>query len=63
MMPGWRVWLAFEVRPGVTSDLDLTEHWRGLCDSCRRADGKVDAIEYDRWMRVLLENRHVWGTT
>ncbi len=62
-MAGWRVWLAFEARPGVSrySGHDMTDHWRGLYDACRRPDGKVDAIEFDRWMTLMIEHGHARG--
>ena len=64
-MSGWRVWFAFEVRPGVTrtSQQDLREHWRGLAAACRQPDGKLDAAEYDRWLECMVEHAHLWGST
>jgi hypothetical protein len=62
-MSGWRVWLAFERRPGITIDFgqDRALHWRELAESCRGSDGKIDAVEFDRWMTVMIELGHLWG--
>lgn len=62
-MAGWRVWFAFEVKPGVTntSVQDRSEHWRGLAEACRGPNGKIDPIEYDRWLTCLVEYAHAWG--
>ncbi len=63
MSTGWRVWLAFEVRPGITdTGRDMTALWRSLADSCRRPDGTVDHIEFDRWMNCIVEHTYLWGT-
>jgi hypothetical protein len=60
---GWRVWLAFEVKPGVTgtSVQDRSEHWRGLAEASRGSDGKIDPVEFDRWLTCLLDHAHLWG--
>lgn len=60
---GWRVWLAFESKPGVTmtQNLDLRAHWRSLAESCRSADGKVDAQLFDHWFTLIVEHSHFWG--
>jgi hypothetical protein len=52
-MSDWRVWLAFEVRPGITSTSvqDKSEHWRGLAEARR--------VEFDRWLTCLLIMRTV----
>lgn len=62
-MTGWRAWLAFELRPGVTraSVRDLSGHWRGLRKSCRGDDGKFDAAEYTRWLDLIVEHSHLLG--
>lgn len=62
-MSGWRVWFAFEARPGVTSTSvqDKSDHWRGLAEACRGSDGKIDPVEFDHWMRCLIEHGHLWG--
>lgn len=59
----WRVWLAFEVRPGITiqSTQDKSEHWRGLAESCRGPDGKIDADAFDGWLACFIEHAHLWG--
>ncbi len=57
------MWLAFEVRPGMTnSGQDKTALWRSLADACRRSDGTVDHIEFDRWMTCLVEHHYLWGS-
>lgn len=63
-MTGWRVWFAFEIRPGVTRAAadDRSATWRGLADSCRDASGKIDAAEFGRWLDCLVEHGHLWGT-
>jgi hypothetical protein len=63
MMTGWRVWQAFEVRPGITllSEQDRSRHWRALVESCRGSDGRIDASEYERWLDCFLEHAHLWG--
>ena len=60
---GWRVWFAFEVRPGITitSTQDNSEHWRGLAEACRKADGKINVEEFDHWLTCLVEHAHLWG--
>jgi hypothetical protein len=62
-MSGWRVWLAFEVRPGVTktSQQDMTDHWRALAESCLNSKGKLDAKEFDRWVELIVEYSHLRG--
>jgi hypothetical protein len=62
-MSGWRVWFAFEVKPGVTntSMQDRSDHWRGLAESCRNVDGKIDATEYNHWLEIIVEYSHLWG--
>ena len=63
MCSGWRVWLAFEVRPGITitSTQDRSEHWRQLANACRGSDGKIDEVEFDYWINCLVEHAHLWG--
>jgi hypothetical protein len=60
---GWRVWLAFEVKPGITitSTQDKSDHWRGLAEACRGVDGLIDARDFDRWLTCLIEHAHLWG--
>jgi len=50
-MAGWRVWFAFEARPGITitSTQDRSDHWRGLVKACRGSDGKLSM--HVRWKR------------
>jgi len=61
---GWRVWLAFEVRPGITaaSTADRSAIWRGLAESCRGVDGKIDSAEFARWLDVLTEHVYLWAS-
>jgi hypothetical protein len=63
MSSGWRVWFAFETRPGITntSAQDRSAHWHVLADSCRGSDGKIDAVEFDRWLTCFIEHAHLWG--
>jgi len=63
VMNGWRVWFAFEVKPGITitSTQDKSEHWRRLADGCRGSNGKIDADEFDRWLNCFIEHAHLWG--
>ncbi len=63
MSNGWRVWFAFEARPGVTntSEQDRSEHWKGLAKACRGSDGKIDAVEFDYWLTCFIEHAHLWG--
>lgn len=63
-MAGWRVWFAFEVRPGITkhSTLDLSEHCRGLRALCRKPNGKIDVEEYLRWLDLLMDHSHLLDT-
>lgn len=63
MTGGWRVWLAFEARPGITSvsTQDRSRHWRGLAEACRGSDGKLDVVEFDHWLTLLVEHAHLWG--
>jgi hypothetical protein len=63
MLNGWRVWFAFEVKPGITitSTQDKSEHWRGLANACRKSDGKIDAVEFDHWLTCFVEHAHLWG--
>jgi hypothetical protein len=60
-MSGWRVWFAFEARPGVTktSLQDMTDYWRGLAESCLNHEGKLDAKEFDRWVELIVEHSHL----
>ncbi len=62
-MSGWRVWLAFEVRTGITaaSLVDRSATWRGLAEACRGADGRIDAAEFERWTDCIVERVHLWG--
>lgn len=62
-MSGWRVWLAFEVKPGITitATQDKSEHWRQLAAACRDPSGKIDAAEFDRWLTCFVEHAHLWG--
>lgn len=64
MTGGWRVWFAFESRPGITmtSTQDRSEHWRALAEACRRPDGVIDAVEFNRWLDVLIDYTHLWAT-
>jgi hypothetical protein len=59
----WRVWFAFEVRPGITigTGRDRSEHWTQLAKACRGADGKIDIVEFNHWLDILMEREHVWG--
>ena len=61
-MNGWRVWFAFEVKPGITitSTQDKSEHWRALAHACRGADGAINAVEFDRWLTCFVEHAHLW---
>ena len=60
---GWRGWLAFEVKPGITSasTRDRSEHWRGLVEACRGPNGAIDPDEFDRWSTCLVEYAYLWG--
>lgn len=62
-MSGWRVWQAFEVRPGVTtaSLRDDGDLFRSLSSTCRKADRKIDAADYGMWLDLLIEHSHLWG--
>jgi len=62
-MTGWRVWFAFEVKPGITitSMQDRSAHWRGLAEACRGVSGKIDPAEFDHWLTCLVEHAHLWG--
>lgn len=62
-MSGWRVWFAFEVKPGVTvtSQQDHSELWGKLAESCRDASGMINAVEYDKWLTCFIEHAHLWG--
>jgi len=55
----WRVWLAFEVKPGITRT--HVSHWRALTEACRGADGMVDRAEREYWAAFLIDNVHMWG--
>lgn len=59
-MSGWRVWFAFESRPGVMvgSGGRSPEYWYALLDVCRKADGSLDHAEYMRWMELVIETGH-----
>lgn len=62
-MTSWRVWFAFEARPGITI-ASTHEHpglWEALVEACRRADGSIDCDEYDCWMACLIKHSHLWG--
>lgn len=73
-MTGWRVWLAFEVRPGVSRERGRSpEFWRALAVSCRSDDdpltaalrgssGGIDAAEFERWMSLIVEHGHLWAS-
>jgi len=63
VLNGWRVWFAFESRPGITitSTQDRSGHWRGLAEACRGSNGKINAVEYDYWMTCFIEHAHLWG--
>jgi hypothetical protein len=63
MSDGWRVWLAFEAKPGIAraEARDRRGHWRGLNDACTGDDGRVDATEFDRWMTLMVEYVHLWA--
>lgn len=51
-MSGWRVWIAFDRDPPPRNrDAAL---WRALAEACRLPDGKIDALEMDRWIDVLV---------
>jgi hypothetical protein len=60
---GWRVWLAFEARPGITllSTRDTSKLWRALFESCRGHDGKVDVVEFERCLDLMVDYSHAWG--
>jgi len=62
-MSGWRVWFAFEERPGVMTGslLDMERHWRALLVACKKPDGKNDSAEFDKWMTIMVEYSHLWG--
>ena len=62
-MTGWRVWFAFEAKPGVTitSTQDMSGHWRGLVETCLNADGTLDAEEFDRWVQLITDHSHLRG--
>lgn len=49
-MSGWRVWRAFESDP-VRDDSSL---WRALAESCRKANGRIDGVEFEYWVDILL---------
>ena len=59
----WRVWLAFETRPGITitSMQDKTTLWRSLVEACRDSSGRINRDEYMYWMTFLVEHAHLWG--
>lgn len=61
----WRVWLAFEVRPGVSawSLRDDTDLYRALRGACRRPNGKLDVQEYERWLDWFFDNAHLWAAS
>jgi len=60
---GWRVWLAFEVRPGITAAFTADRSiWRGLVESRRGADGKIDSAEFARWLDVLTDRVYLWAS-
>lgn len=63
MMPGWRAWQAFEVRPGVTASAlrDDRALYRALAASCRAPDGTLDGAEFERWLDCLTDRPHAWG--
>jgi hypothetical protein len=60
---GWRVWFAFEAKPGITitSTQDHSEHWRQLAEACRGPDGAINTDEFNRWLDVLIGHAHLWG--
>lgn len=62
-MNGWRAWLAFEVRPGITilAIQDRSAHWRGLAEACRGPNGQIDPDAFDYWLTCLVEHAHLWG--
>lgn len=62
-MSGWRCWLAFEVRPGITrrAPQDGVVRSRALFESCRLPDGRIDPTEFARWTDVLVEYGYQWG--
>lgn len=62
-MSGWRVWFAFELRPGMTlvSVKNLTHIWQALAESCLDKDGKLRVKEYEHWVTCILDNCHIWG--
>jgi hypothetical protein len=47
---GWRVWRAFEDEP----ERDDRELWRSLAESCRTPEGRIDGVEFDRWLNLIL---------
>lgn len=50
----WRVWRAFDREP-------LRDHsklWRALAESCRDVNGRIDGVEFDRWVQIILDNDH-----
>lgn len=52
----WRVWRAFE------DAHEKPDYGRALAATCRRADGRLDVGEYERWLDVLTERMYQWAT-
>lgn len=50
----WRVWRAFEGEP----ERDYAPLWRALAESCRDAAGRIDGVEFDRWVQTFLDHDH-----
>lgn len=59
---GWRAWLAFEARPGITLSSTRETDFRALIESCRGPDGKVDAVECERWVDLVVDYSHAWAS-
>lgn len=57
----WRVWLAFETRPGITRDSINSGHWKALAGACRLPNGKINLAEFEYWRDCFVDNSHLWG--
>lgn len=59
----WRVWLAFEMAPGIStcSSRDRSEHYRNLYAACRGSNDKIDLVEFEHWLDVMVQYAHLWG--
>jgi len=47
---GWRVWRAFDTDP-VRDDTAL---FRALAHACRDGDGRIDGVEFEHWLDILI---------